>query len=193
MTMPQTCSDPESWRTEVAVCWDRFGIDSRSVAARKLPLIHEPAQLQSIGADIFGREQWLSTTAAKAWTAMQTAAAQQGVTLLAVSAFRSLDYQAGLLQRKLDAGQALADILRVNAPPGCSEHHSGCALDLATPGDRPLQESFEHTVAFEWLQHNSARYGFHLSFPRDHPAGFIYEPWHWCHDSVSAQCITLQA
>ena len=102
-----------------------------------------------------------------------------GVILMIVSGFRSIDYQARLIRKKLNAGQSVSEILSVNAAPGFSEHHTGRAVDIASPGSRPLTEEFEDSDAFRWLERNAAGYGFSMSYPRDNPGGFIYEPWHW--------------
>ncbi len=42
-----------------------------------------------------------------------------------------------------------------------------------------LNENFENTKAFQWLQTNAARFGFEMSFPKDNSQGVSYEPWHW--------------
>ena len=114
---------------------------------------------------------------------MRAAAAADGVTLLLVSGFRSIDYQARLFRKKINAGQLLSEILAVNAAPGFSEHHTGRAVDIATPGSRPLTAAFEDSGAFRWLAANAGRFGFTMSYPRDNAAGFIYEPWHWAFSS----------
>ncbi len=147
---------------------------------RKLRLQREPARLVSIGLDMHGREQWLQPRAARAWTAMRDRAAQDGIDLQLVSAFRSIEYQIGILERKLARGQAIDEILRVSAAPGYSEHHSGRCVDLATPGFAVLEEEFEHSPAFAWLSRNAHSFGFALSYLRDNRYGFAYEPWHWC-------------
>jgi D-alanyl-D-alanine carboxypeptidase len=149
-----------------------------------LPLQVEADELCSIGPDIFQREQELSPEAAQAWQAMHAAAATEAVELQIVSAFRSVAYQADIVRRKLEQGQCLTDILQVSAAPGYSEHHSGRALDLTTPGYEPLEPEFEQSAAFAWLTANASRYGFSLSYPRDNPYGIAYEPWHWCWRSV---------
>ena len=77
----------------------------------------------------------------------------------------------------------VSDILSVNAAPGYSEHHTGRAIDIASPGSRPLTEEFEDSAAFRWLERNAAGYGFSMSYPRDNPGGFIYEPWHWAQNA----------
>jgi D-alanyl-D-alanine carboxypeptidase len=144
-----------------------------------MPPQAECAQLVDAGRDMFGRPVLLERATRQAWQQLQSAAAADGETLLLVSGYRSHDYQRQLIQRKLDRGQSIADILRVNAAPGFSEHHSGRALDLACPDQPPLEEAFEDTSSFRWLLAHAARYGFRLSFPRHNPQGVAYEPWHW--------------
>lgn len=156
-----------------------LGIPPDYARACRLPLQAEARRLVSIGPDIYQREQRLLPTAANAWRAMVLAATADGVELQLVSAFRPVDYQAGILRRKLDKGQAIDAILRVSAAPGYSEHHSGRAVDVTTPGCAVLEEEFEHSPAFAWLQRRAAEFGFRLSYPRDNPHGVAYEPWHW--------------
>lgn len=133
-----------------------------------------------IGKDIFSREQKMTRQAARAWFAMRDAAAIDGIEIQVVSAFRPVDYQAGIIKGKLDAGQCIEDILKVSAAPGYSEHHSGRALDLTSPGFEPLQEEFENSPAFTWLGESAGRFSFRMSYPRNNHHGIAYEPWHWC-------------
>ncbi|MBU6421816.1 MAG: D-alanyl-D-alanine carboxypeptidase family protein [Gammaproteobacteria bacterium] len=121
----------------------------------------------------------MAAHAVEHWQAMRTQAQQDDIVLLVVSAFRGLDYQRDLIARKLAAGQKLEDILKVNAAPGYSEHHTGCALDLTTAGYTPLETGFDTTEAFAWLTQHANRFGFRLSYPRGNPHGIAYEPWHW--------------
>lgn len=144
-----------------------------------LPTYAEPAGLVEVGPNLVGRMQRLTAAAAQKWLAMTDAAAQDGIELLIVSGFRSIEYQAGLIRNKIEAGQAIDEILKVNTAPGYSEHHTGQAVDIATPGSRPLTEEFEASAAFRWLQHRAQQFGFSMSYPRDNPWGISYEPWHW--------------
>lgn len=147
---------------------------------RGLRRVREPRELASIGLDTQGREQFLAPRAARAWARMRDAAVRDRVELQIVSAFRSIDYQLGIVRRKRERGQSIEAILRVSAAPGYSEHHSGRALDITTPGLAPLEEEFERSAAFRWLQKNAQLYKFSLSYPRGNPHGIAYEPWHWC-------------
>jgi len=143
------------------------------------PAFEEAHDLIDVGPNIVGRMQRLTVDTADSWRQMLAAAECDGVTLMIVSGFRSIEYQAGLIRNKIKAGLSLGDILAVNAAPGFSEHHSGRAIDITTPGCRPLTEEFDCSEAFEWLQENAASYGFLMSYPRENPQGFVYEPWHW--------------
>jgi len=143
------------------------------------PVFDEATDLVEVGPNLVGRMQSLAPQAAARWIEMQAGAAEGGILLLIVSGYRSIDYQARLIRKKINAGQSVSEILAVNAAPGHSEHHTGRAVDIATPGSRPLTEEFENSGAFRWLQENAESYGFSMSYPRNNPAGFIYEPWHW--------------
>ncbi len=143
------------------------------------PAYEEATELVEAGPNLVGRMQRLAPEAARRWAAMVDAAANDGVTLLIVSGFRSYEYQAALIRRKINVGQSISQILEVNAAPGHSEHHTGLAVDIATPGTRPLTEEFEGSAAFRWLSENAYRFDFTMSYPRDNPWGIIYEPWHW--------------
>jgi D-alanyl-D-alanine carboxypeptidase len=147
----------------------------------RLPLQSEASQLWGIGTDAIGREHFLVPAAARAWRGMVQSAQDDGVELQVASGFRSVDYQAGIIQRKLQAGQDMARILRVSAAPGFSEHHTGRAVDVTTTGTRPLEEEFEHTPAYAWLAAHAGGHGFRLSYPRHNRHGIAFEPWHWCY------------
>ena len=148
--------------------------------ARGLRRVREPSHLESIGLDTQGREQFLAPRAARAWARMREAAAQDGVELQVVSAFRSVEYQLGILKRKLEHEHSMLQVLRDSTEPGYSEHHSGRALDVTAPGFAALEEEFENSPAFAWLKKHARRFGFHLSYPRKNRHGIAYEPWHWC-------------
>lgn len=150
-----------------------------TLAGYRLPACNEPGMLVRAGSDLAGRPLWLVPPAARAWQAMRQAAAAQGITLLPVSGYRSIDYQAGLVARKQARGLAAEQILRYSALPGHSEHHLGTVLDLHDGRGPPLEETFQDSPAFAWLRKHAGRYGFVLSYGRDNPWGIGYEPWHW--------------
>ena len=144
-----------------------------------LPCFDEAVELVEVGPNLVGRTQSLTPGAARKWHEMVTAARGDGVALMIVSGFRSIEYQAALIRKKINAGQGVKEVLTVNAAPGYSEHHTGRAVDIATPGSRPLTEEFETSEAFAWLVTSARDFDFSLSYPRDNCYGFVYEPWHW--------------
>jgi len=161
-----------------------LGISVDSILARGLRACEEAKEIvcAEIGSD--GREHLLVPAAADAWGRLKSAAFSEGITLFIVSAFRSVDRQAEIVRQKLEAGVAIKDILSVCAPPGYSEHHTGRAVDLSTPGSQALEDEFALTTAYAWLTRRAGEFGFRLSYPPGNPFGYQYEPWHWCfHDA----------
>lgn len=158
---------------------EALGIDDGYAQRAGLSLVAEPEWLLLADFDRYRRPLWLQPVAARAWRAMRSAAATDGIVLESISGYRSHDYQLGIFERKLARGQSLAQILAVNAAPGYSEHHGGCALDIGTPGEPAAEESFEATPAFAWLSTHACAHGFAMSYPRGNPHGIVYEPWHW--------------
>lgn len=158
---------------------DELGIPRNYAEDRQLRYYAEASGLVEVGPNLVGRMQHLVPEAAARWAEMSEAAGADGVRLLIVSGFRSFDYQAELIRKKLSGGQAITDILTVVAAPGFSQHHAGAAVDIATPGSRPLTEEFEQSEAFGWLRERAESFGFSMTYPRRNRFGFIYEPWHW--------------
>lgn len=156
-----------------------LGLSAEDLSGYRLPVCDEPPLLRHAGHDLAGRDLWLTAATARSWRAMQHVAAADGITLLPVSGYRSIDYQAGLVARKQTRGLSPAAILRYSALPGHSEHHLGTVLDLHDGHGPALEESFEKSDAFGWLQQHAGRFGFGLSYGRDNPWGIGYEPWHW--------------
>jgi D-alanyl-D-alanine carboxypeptidase len=163
----------------------RLGAPADYPRTRHWALQPEASALTPVGRDVYGRPLQLAPQAAAALKAMVAAAAHDGVSLQVVSGFRSFRTQRRLLRRKLDHGRPLAEVLEVNALPGFSEHHSGCALDLTTPGVPAADAAFAGTRAYAWLGAHAGRYGFALSYPAGNPHGIDFEPWHWRYRGVA--------
>ncbi|MFZ6734209.1 M15 family metallopeptidase [Undibacterium sp. Ji42W] len=157
-----------------------FTIPPQLLEQRGLLLQQEAIELVLAETGEDGRQYLLTPSTNLAWQAMRAAASEDGIALLMISAFRSIARQTEIISDKLAEGQQLEDILLVCAPPGYSEHHTGRAIDIATPEDPELEISFDTTAAFAWLQNNAVRFGFQMSYPPGNSNGFQYEPWHWC-------------
>lgn len=162
----------------------RLGIPADYAARTGLVQQRSPDDLVDIGVDVFDRPQRLRMEAANGWMGLVEAASLDGVTVQLVSAYRSLEYQVDLIQRKVEAGESIGEILTHIAAPGYSEHQGGCAVDVTSPGIDSLTEFFEETQAFRWLVASAADYRFVLSYPRSNPYGVVYEPWHWCYRPI---------
>ena len=156
-----------------------LGITDVHIDACRLPAYEEATDLINCGKDLFGRPLRMTDITLQNWQRMFASAKRSNITLQIVSAYRSIDYQCDLIQRKLASGRSIDDILQVNAIPGYSEHHTGRALDITTPGTEPLEESFELTDAFAWLADHAAAFEFFMSYPNNNNLGIAYEPWHW--------------
>ncbi len=164
---------------QVADLFAKLGIPPDYGIDPPRPAYAEAEALEDVEPNILGHMQRLAPSAASAWRAMKAAAAADGVTILLVSGYRGYMDQIDLIRRKLGAGRTMESVLATTAAPGFSQHHSGLAIDVATPGTRPVTEDFEHSEAFSWMRTNADRFDFRMPYGRDNRYGFVYEPWHW--------------
>ncbi len=169
----------ETYAIEIRLILRELGIPESYATDRRLELQVETNRSVSAGRDIYDRELRLTPEGLEAWNNLRSNALKDGIVLQVISGFRRVSYQRGIIERKLATGLHIQEILKSSAAPGFSEHHTGRALDLTTPGATVLHSDFEHTAAFVWLARNAAFLGFRMSFPRGNPHGIIYEPWHW--------------
>jgi D-alanyl-D-alanine carboxypeptidase len=160
---------------------DALGINQQHLGTNKLSLHLQPRleELKIVDIDFEGKPFILTSSAAQAWCKMKEAALADQINLMPFSGFRSYLHQKGLIERHLKNGRKLEDILTHIAIPGFSEHHSGRAVDVHAKDQPVLEEIFEKTDEFAWLQKHANRFDFHLSYPRANSHGIIYEPWHW--------------
>ena len=159
---------------------EQLGISRDTLVARGLCEYQEAGRLEVAEIEDDGREHLLVPAAAHAWRKLKSAALDDQILVFIVSGFRSIERQEEIIRRKLRSGACIEDIVRVCAPPGYSEHHTGCAVDVSTPGCPLLEESFKETLAFLWLASHANSFGFYLSYPKGNSCGYQYEPWHWC-------------
>jgi D-alanyl-D-alanine carboxypeptidase len=145
----------------------------------RLTAFDEATALVPTRCTVSGDEHLLAPAASAAWLALVDAAVRDGVVLELVSGFRSYDYQRDLIRRKLEAGRALDEVLQSVAPPGYSEHHTGEAADIGSPGCDDLTAAFADCGAFRWLADRAGRFGWTMSYPPGNDFGYVYEPWHW--------------
>jgi LAS superfamily LD-carboxypeptidase LdcB len=104
------------------------------------------------------------------------AAAQDGVDLKIVSAYRSFDHQTELKGQYTQVYGTGANTF--SADQGYSEHQLGTTVDLTTPTVGGTYTSFKDTEAYQWLLANAHKHGFILSYPEGNEF-YVFEPWHW--------------
>jgi zinc D-Ala-D-Ala carboxypeptidase len=184
-------SDVQSYLHKLRLIRQDLGIPAESNLGCKGPTFAENPDIVQAGTDFYGRDLYTAVEALESWRELQSAAKMDGISLIAVSGFRSVQRQQEIILRKLGLGLPLREILKVNAMPGYSQHHTGFAFDLTEQSDcEPLTEAFEGQDAFAWLSQHGAQYGFRLQYPRDNAEGFIYEPWHWALEAVHRFALT---
>lgn len=113
--------------------------------------------------------------------AMRNALLAEGIPEVALlAAYRSIEEQADLFSRR-EAEMGFDEAAIGTARPGHSEHHLGTAIDVRPIGAGDVDQSFGDTPTGRWLEENSWRHGFILSYPRgvEDVTCYKYEPWHF--------------
>lgn len=134
----------------------------------------------------FGAGKLFDARAVKYLNAMCEAALNDGVSLSVISAHRTYDYQQMLYNNEVaeykmynpgcSEDEALKAAATEVARPGTSEHNLGLAVDFNS-----VEQNFENTDAFRWLNEHCTEYGFILRYSTSTQdiTGVIYEPWHY--------------
>lgn len=123
-------------------------------------------------------------TAVAALEEMFRAAIRDGVGDWQISAgYRSIAYQKKLFDNKvseyrqqgMSGDRARSAARKTVADPGTSEHHTGLAFDITTPG-----KSFIGTPQQKWLHEHCWEYGFIIRYQegKEDITGFTAECWH---------------
>ena len=137
------------------------------------PLDYAPTDLTNIG-----NAQTMRAEAADRLKQLFQDAKKAGYTLIAESGYRSYASQERIYNSELKGfGRAKAD--SESARPGYSEHQTGWAVDIGSPGC--YEDCFGTKPASKWLLDNAYKYGFLLRYPHDKTAvtGYRNEPWHF--------------
>lgn len=124
-----------------------------------------------------GRQtQQFHTEALPFLTDMLDDAADDGIDLKVVSAYRSFTEQGGLKGAYTQTYGTGANAF--SADQGYSEHQLGTTLDLSDLVTNGPYVAFKNTEGYAWLLINAYKHGFILSYPEGN-GYYIYEPWHW--------------
>ena len=122
---------------------------------------------------------------------MQEDALKENIHIIVDSGYRSYDYQKKVYDALVDKIGYDNAISRVSKP-GCSEHQTGLAIDIAyIRNNKYIDNCKEDDLEIKWLLNNSYKYGFILRYPKDkeHITGYIYEPWHYRYVGDAAKYI----
>lgn len=144
----------------------------------KLDSDYVPSDLVNINSRYSSGTQKLRKNAALAFEDMAKVAKADGLSIRAISTYRSFSYQENLYANYVNKnGDEQAN--RFSAKAGYSEHQTGLAVDI---DNRSLSyTNFGKTKAFTWMKENAHRFGFILRYPesKTNITGFMYEPWHY--------------
>lgn len=157
---------------------DKVNINTLINKNIKLSSNYIPDNLEKISPQYSCKDKYLVSEAKKSFEKMAKDAKNDGYTIIAVSTYRSYEYQDRLYKNYVkEKGLYYADMCSARA--GHSEHQTGLAVDVA---DISLDyDNFEKTKEFKWMTNNAYKYGFILRYPiaKFHITGFKYEPWHY--------------
>lgn len=137
-----------------------------------------PENLQTVDKKYSSKALQLVDYAKEAFEELSEAASKENYTVLAMSSYRSYQYQYNLYNRYVSTdGVEAADTY--SARPGYSEHQTGLAVDVYN-GKEDFT-NFEKTKEYNWMQDNAYKFGFILRFPKDKvlETGYQYESWHY--------------
>lgn len=137
-----------------------------------------PKNLEAISSMYALNGMQLVKEAKIAFEFLSKAASKEDLRIIAMSSYRSYEYQVDLYNRYVKQdGKEKADTY--SGRPGHSEHQTGLAVDVYN--GKTDYTNFEKTKEFKWMNSHAHEYGFILRFPKDkeHETGYEYESWHY--------------
>ena len=123
--------------------------------------------------------------AKEAFENLSAAAKKENLNIIAMSTYRSYDYQTNLYNRYVaQDGKENADTY--SGRPGHSEHQTGLAADVYNKTE--TYTNFERTKEYQWMQEHAHEYGFILRFPENKvdETGYQFESWHYRYVGLEA-------
>ena len=137
-----------------------------------------PENLETISNRFALNNMKMVKEAKEAFEEMASTAKKEGLSIIAMSCYRSYDYQVSVYNKYVRTdGKEKADTY--SGRPGHSEHQTGLAVDVYNGKEN--YTNFEKTKEFDWMKKHASEYGFILRFPKDKESetGYIYESWHY--------------
>lgn len=137
-----------------------------------------PDNLENVSTSYALTNMKLVSYAKEAFENLSKAAKKENLNIIAMSTYRSYNYQVNLYNRYVkEDGKEAADTY--SGRPGHSEHQTGLAVDVFN--NKETYTNFEKTKEFEWMKDHANEFGFILRFPKDKEkeTGYQYESWHY--------------
>ena len=138
----------------------------------------EPQNLKAINSKYRTKYLEMTEEAATAFNNMAKDAEEQGYSIIAISTYRTYEYQENLYNKYAQTdGTKKADTY--SARPGHSEHHTALAVDIKNA--TKAYTKFGETKEFEWMKENAHKYGYILRYTKENEfiTGYSNEPWHY--------------
>ena len=143
----------------------------------KLADDYKPDDLERINTNYSVRNLYLRKDAKEAFEALCRDASSLGLSIRAISSYRTFDYQKGLYDNYVSVnGVEEADTY--SARPGFSEHETGLATDVM--GSNGNYTRFAETNEYTWVVNNAHNYGFVIRYPenKENITKYKFESWH---------------
>lgn len=137
-----------------------------------------PENLKSLSSTYALSNMKMVEEAANAFESLSKDAAKENYKIIAMSTYRSYEYQVDLYNKYVKSdGKDAADTY--SGRPGNSEHQTGLAVDVYNQTE--TYTNFEKTEEYDWMQENAYKYGFILRFPKgkENETGYEFESWHY--------------
>ena len=144
-----------------------------------------PENLENINSSYALSNMKMVSEAKNAFENLSKDATKQNLKVIAMSTYRSYEYQVDLYNRYVKTdGKEAADTY--SGRPGNSEHQTGLAVDVYNV--KESYTNFEKTKEYTWMQDNAYKYGFILRFPKDkeNETGYEFESWHYRYVGLEA-------
>lgn len=137
-----------------------------------------PDNLEDISTNYSRSGMRLVSSAKDAFETLAKQALNDNKKVIAMSSYRSYQYQVNLYNRYVaNEGVNAADTY--SARPGYSEHQTGLCVDVY---DGVIDyTNFEKSDSYNWMMDNAYKYGFILRYPKgkENITGYQYESWHY--------------
>ena len=146
---------------------------------------YKPEDLVNMALEFAYQDKQVSNEAYLSFKSLVRDAKEENLTIIANSSYRSYEDQEYVYnQKKGSLGTEKADLIAIH--PGYSEHQTGLAIDVSTPGAN--HTTFATTDEFKWLENNAHKYGFILRYPKgkQYLTGIAYESWHYRYVGIEA-------